>query len=94
MSALAVTLTVEQLEQLVRGAVRAELGDIGSEAKEILTREEAAELLAVHPTILVKYVRTRGLPAQHLGREWRFSRRDVLDWLRKQPTGTLKSVAK
>jgi excisionase family DNA binding protein len=48
---------------------------------EVLTGEQLAELLQVD----VKTVRSlaaRGqLPGRKIGREWRFSRRAVLDWL-------------
>jgi excisionase family DNA binding protein len=88
---LAVALSVDDLHSLVRGALRAELGEQTKE-KDILTRKEAAELLGLHPNVLVKYVRTRGLPAQKLGRDWRFSRRDLLEWMRTQPTASLKVV--
>jgi excisionase family DNA binding protein len=47
----------------------------------VLTGEQLAELLQVD----VKTVRSlaaRGqLPGRKIGREWRFSRRAVLDWL-------------
>jgi excisionase family DNA binding protein len=51
------------------------------ETPEVLTGEQLAELLQID----VKTVRSlaaRGeLPGRKIGREWRFSRRAVLDWL-------------
>jgi excisionase family DNA binding protein len=79
-----VVVSPGELQTIVRDAVRAELGERTD--GDILTRDEAAEMVKVHPKILLKYVRTLGLPAQRLGRDWRFSRRDVLTWMRDRPT--------
>ena len=85
-----VVVSAGELQALVRDAVRAELGERTD--GDILTRDEAAEMVKVHPKILLKYVRTLGLPAQRLGRDWRFSRRDVLTWMRDRPTASMKAV--
>ena len=85
-----VVVSPVELQTLVRDAVRAELGERTD--GDILTRDEAAEMVKVHPKILLKYVRTLGLPAQRLGRDWRFSRRDVLTWMRDRPTASMKVV--
>lgn len=77
-----VMLTVDELHALVREAVRAELGAVAqAEEREVLTREQAAELLQVHPTVLVRYVKRDGLPALKVGPEWRFRRSELLAWL-------------
>jgi excisionase family DNA binding protein len=48
---------------------------------EVLTAEQLAELLQVDART-VRTLAARGeLPGRKLGREWRFSRRAVLDWL-------------
>jgi excisionase family DNA binding protein len=48
---------------------------------EVLTAEQLAELLQVDART-VRSLAARGeLPGRKLGREWRFSRRAVLDWL-------------
>jgi len=85
-----VVVSPVELQTLVRDAVRAELGERTD--GDILTRDEAADMVKVHPKILLKYVRTLGLPAQRLGRDWRFSRRDVLTWMRDRPTASMKVV--
>lgn len=77
-------LTAEEIRAIVREAVRSELD--AAQAGDILTLEQAAELVKRHPKVLVRYIRTMGLPAQRIGRDWRFNRGDLLDWLRKQPT--------
>ena len=77
---LAVTLTVDELRALVREAVRDEVSRT-TEESEILTRDDAAALLQVHPVMVTRYVRKEGLPAIPLGREWRFRRSEILAWL-------------
>ena len=82
---LAVTLTVEQLADLVRKAVREELSTVkrASEASEILTRTQAAELLSVNAHQIPKLIK-QGLPAHRFGptkKQWRFRRSEVLEWI-------------
>jgi len=48
---------------------------------EVLTTEEAAELLSMHPKTLLRQVREGGIPAARVGRRWKFSRRQLLQWL-------------
>lgn len=81
MSDLAVTLTIDQLEALVRKAVREERSAPSVEEPEILTREQAAKMLQVHPNVVSRYVRDLGLPARRVGGEWRLLRSEVLAWV-------------
>ena len=77
-----VVISAEQLRLLLREAVNEVLAarnDGGS--SEVLTRDEAAALLKVHPAVVTRYVRTRGLPGRKIGRDWRFKRAEVLAWL-------------
>jgi excisionase family DNA binding protein len=80
-------LSPEQLEALVRKAVREEL-EVRREAapqSDIMTREQVAELLDVTEASVTAYVKKRGLRgAKMAGGEWRFRRADVLAWLDKQ----------
>lgn len=48
-------------------------------AGTLLTTVEIAEVLRVHPKHVYRLLR-KGLPAQRVGSEWRFSREDVLAW--------------
>ena len=48
---------------------------------EVLTTEEAAELLSMHPKTLLRQVREGAIPAARVGRRWKFSRRQLLLWL-------------
>lgn len=85
---LAVTLTVEELSQLVREQVRGELAQVQlSAAKEVLTLVEAAELLGRHPKKLMELVRDKKLPAHYISdREPRFKRAELLAWLDTLPS--------
>jgi excisionase family DNA binding protein len=78
-----VVLTEEQLEALVRKAVKAEL-DSRSDQAEVMTTEGAAELLHLEPKTISKYAATGKLPAHKLGPEWRFTRTELLQWLKEQ----------
>lgn len=49
--------------------------------KEILTMEEAAELFNVSVKTFIKLLKEEKVPARKIGREWRFSRRALIEWL-------------
>jgi excisionase family DNA binding protein len=50
-------------------------------ATEVLTTNEAAELLSIHPKTLLRQAREGLIPAARVGGRWRFSRRQLLTWL-------------
>ncbi|WP_242340046.1 MULTISPECIES: helix-turn-helix transcriptional regulator [Anaeromyxobacter] len=59
-------------------------------ANSLLTTEEVAQLLRVHPKQVYRLLK-RGLPARRVGAEWRFERDDVLGWAARtgaQATGS------
>ncbi len=76
-----VILTPEELEALVERAVRRATPVMAAPAPEVLTREQAAELLQVNPHAIPRLVRDEGLPAHRLGSQWRFRRSEILAWL-------------
>jgi excisionase family DNA binding protein len=82
-AALAVQLTVDELHALVRTAVREEL-NIKKADVDLMTRDDVAEMLDVHPRVVTTYVRTKGLPAKKIERKWLFSRREINAWLEEQ----------
>lgn len=49
--------------------------------KEILTLEEAAELFGVSIKTFIKLLKEEKVPGRKIGREWRFSRKALIDWL-------------
>lgn len=54
------------------------------EQKDVLNVEEAAEFLSVSPWTIREQARTGRLPARKIGKEWRFSRQALLEWLGSQ----------
>lgn len=91
-TAPAFTLTVDDLEALVSRKVREVVGELETRlANEIMTRAQVAELLQVHPVVVGRYVKKKGLPARKIGSEWRFKRSEVLRWLDKQKPSTEKA---
>ena len=51
------------------------------EEKEILNLDEASELFQVSTKTLLKMLREEAVPARKIGREWRFSRTALLEWI-------------
>jgi excisionase family DNA binding protein len=49
--------------------------------KEILSMDEAAELFSVSVKTFIKLLKEEKVPARKIGREWRFSRRALIEWL-------------
>jgi excisionase family DNA binding protein len=49
--------------------------------KEILNMEEAAELFNVSVKTFIKLLKEEKVPARKIGREWRFSRQALIQWL-------------
>lgn len=49
--------------------------------KDILTLEEAAELFSVSVKTFIKLLKEEKVPARKIGREWRFSRKALIEWL-------------
>ena len=53
----------------------------GSPDREILTIEQAAELLGVSVKTFNKVLHSQRIPARKIGREWKFSRQALIDWV-------------
>lgn len=51
--------------------------------KEILNLDEAAELYGVSVKTFIKLLREENVPGRKIGREWRFSRSALVEWLAK-----------
>jgi phage terminase Nu1 subunit (DNA packaging protein) len=84
---MAVTLTVEQLAELVRQQVAAELAKLPTTGvKEVLTLAEVCELLD-RSDRAVKQLVEQGMPVNYISaREPRFLRSKVLAWIETLPT--------
>ena len=50
-------------------------------APDVLTTEQLADLLQVDETAVRDLARRGELPGRKIGRDWRFSRSAVIDWL-------------
>ena len=53
----------------------------GSNDREILNIEEAAALLGVSIKTFNKVLHSQSMPARKIGREWKFSRQALIDWV-------------
>lgn len=51
---------------------------------EILDLTDATEMLNISRQLLVKEIKENGLPARQVGREWRFSKRALIEWIEKK----------
>ncbi|HOJ76963.1 MAG TPA: methyltransferase domain-containing protein [Bacillota bacterium] len=51
------------------------------ENKEVLTLEEASQLFQVSTKTFLKLLREENIPARKVGREWRFSKSALLQWM-------------
>lgn len=49
---------------------------------EIMTADETCRYLKITPRTLYRYLRNRQIPAFKLGKEWRFVRSDLEQWIR------------
>lgn len=52
-----------------------------SQESEILNIEEAAALLGVSAKTFNKVLHSEDIPARKIGREWKFSRRALVEWV-------------
>ena len=60
---------------------------------DVLTLEEAAELLRVSPDELLHGARNGEVPGRRIGAQWRFSRSGLMAWLAGSPGSAPDSVA-
>lgn len=59
--------------------------------KEILSMEEAAELFGVSVKTFIKLLKEEKVPARKIGREWRFSKKALIEWLSNGDSQTYSS---
>jgi excisionase family DNA binding protein len=52
-----------------------------SEVREVLTAEQAAELLRLSTKTLKRLAQAEDVPSRRVGNQWRFSRQALMDWL-------------
>lgn len=49
--------------------------------KEILNMQEVCELLSVSEKTMIKLLKEENIPARKIGREWRFSKTAIIEWI-------------
>ena len=49
--------------------------------KDVLTIDEAAELLGVSVKTFNKVLHSENIPGRKIGREWKFSRQALIEWI-------------
>jgi excisionase family DNA binding protein len=52
-------------------------------SEEFFTVEELADLLKVHPRTIQRIIQRKEMPAVRVGRQWRFRREWVAEWIEK-----------
>lgn len=62
------------------------------ELKDVLTLEEASQLFQVSTKTFLKLLREEDIPARKVGREWRFSRTALLNWIESGNSRAYTSV--
>jgi len=60
-------------------------GDDMANEPEILTPQEAAEFLRVPLLTVQRQAKAGRLPGRRIGKEWRFSRTVLIDWMASGP---------
>ena len=56
-----------------------------------MTAEETCRYLKITPRTLYRYLRSHQIPAFKLGKEWRFVRSDLEQWIRDRTKAALAS---
>jgi excisionase family DNA binding protein len=56
---------------------------------ELMTAEETCRYLKITQRTLYRYLRNRQIPAFKLGKEWRFVRSDLEQWIRDRTKAAL-----
>jgi excisionase family DNA binding protein len=55
------------------------------QSEEILTANQVAELLQIHPRTVYKLVKHGSIPGRKFGGGWRFSRSEIMALVHAQP---------
>ena len=62
-----------------------------SRKSELMTATETCRYLKITPRTLYRYLGRHELPAFKLGKEWRFVRSDLEQWIRARTKGAMSS---
>ena len=66
---------------LTKSVSRRKRRKVGAPTKEVLNAEEAAEFLGFSLYTLREKAKEGEIPGRKIGREWRFSRQQLLEWI-------------
>jgi len=55
-------------------------------ATTVLTLEEVAQFLRIHPSTVYRLLRKHTIPAFKVGSDWRFNQESVENWVKKLET--------
>jgi len=50
---------------------------------KVMTLEEVAQFLHVHPSTVYRLLRTHKIPAFKMGSDWRFNQESIEQWIKK-----------
>lgn len=62
-----------------------------AQKSELMTVAETCRYLKITPRTLYRYLRSRQIPAFKLGKEWRFVRSDLEQWIRERTRPAVNS---
>ena len=62
-----------------------------AQKSELMTVAETCRYLKITPRTLYRYIQQRQIPAFKLGKEWRFVRSDLEQWIRDRTRTALPS---
>ena len=60
--------------------------EVDVQTNAILTLEEISRMLRVDKATVYRMARSRRIPAVKVGRQWRFEKSEIDQWLKKQYT--------
>lgn len=70
-------------------------GTMGTAPKsELMTATETCRYLKITPRTLYRYLQSRQIPAFKLGKEWRFVRSDLEQWIRERTRTAVSSYTR
>jgi excisionase family DNA binding protein len=50
----------------------------------VITLEEVAQFLKVHPSTVYRLLKNRSIPAFKLGSDWRFNQESIEQWIKER----------
>lgn len=76
-----INCTLDELQELIRDAVKEVSQNTTEQKNEIFTIEEAADYLQIPKNTLYQFTHRRKIPFHKIGRSLRFKKSDLNDWI-------------